>query len=614
MSLRRALAVLPAGAGLVLAAPASSLAAPQVALRPAAATAGTPFSLAGSGFAARERIVVKAPGAHAIRVRASRRGTFSARLTVPRRSGWVRVVSRGRGRRVVNHFHVVARGGGDVVELSSSRGPSVRVTPRLPLLGAGVQLRGRGYGARARLRIAWLGHVRRVRATRSGRLRAGLGVPATTRPGAHRLRLSGRRARFRVTLRIAAPPPASPGVVSGAPTLVAAPAISGLAQSGRTLTATTGAWRGTAPIEYAFAWQSCAAGGQACVNIRGATGRTYTLVDGDRGHRVRVLVTASNAAGSATAAAAETAIVTAIPGVVKSPVLPTAVQQGQTVKVTSAVFSNPQPDSVRTQWLRCADSCAAVGTNSHSYKAVAADVGFRLQVVQTATGPGGTIQTASNKTDPVEPAATPTGLIALWHMNDRGSTMTDSAGHHDGAMRNVATGVAGFSGTAFGFNGASSYGTVANASDLSAVSNNVTLTMHMRATALPPPTIQDWDLIRSSGGYYDGDEYKMEYAPDGTAHCSFKGDGATGYKEVASSAARPLDDGRWHTVQCVKTQTQVKTVVDGTVYAQSAVIGNIVLTQGLIVGAHPNAAGQGGSEFYNGTLDEASLAFSKPSP
>jgi concanavalin A-like lectin/glucanase superfamily protein len=192
--------------------------------------------------------------------------------------------------------------------------------------------------------------------------------------------------------------------------------------------------------------------------------------------------------------------------------------------------------------------------------------------------------------------------------------MTDSAGHHDGAMRNVATGVAGFSGTAFGFNGASSYGTVANATDLSAVSHNVTLTMHMRATALPPPTIQDWDLIRSSGGYYDGDEYKMEYAPDGTAHCSFKGDGATGYKEVASSAARPLDDGRWHTVQCVKTQTQVKTVVDGTVYAQSAVIGNIVLTQGLIVGAHPNAAGQGGSEFYNGTLDEASLAFSKPSP
>jgi hypothetical protein len=180
-------------------------------------------------------------------------------------------------------------------------------------------------------------------------------------------------------------------------------------------------------------------------------------------------------------------------------------------------------------------------------------------------------------------------------------------------MHNVAVGVAGFAGKAFGFNGASSYVTVANASDLSAVDNNVTLTMHMRTTVRPPATVQDWDLIRSSGGYYDGDEYKMEYAPNGTAHCAFKGDGATGYKEVASSAARPLNDGAWHTIQCVKTQTQVKTVVDGTVYAQSAVIGRMVLTRGLIVGAHPNSAGQGGSEFYNGTLDEASLAFSAPS-
>lgn len=612
MSVRRALALPSLAAGLLLAAPASGLAAPHVALRPAAAVAGSPLSLAGTGFSPRARIVVKARGARAVTVRASRRGKFSARLKAVRRAGWVRVVSHGGGRRVVNHLHVVARGGGDVVELASSRGAYLRVTPRRPVAGARVQLRGGGYGARARLRLAWLGHIRHLRATRTGRLHAALAVPATTPPGAHRLRLDGRRASFRLRLRIArhTPPPAA---VPDAPTLAAAPVISGIPQSGRTLAATTGAWRGAAPITYGFAWQSCAADGQGCVTIRGATGVTYTVVDADRGHRLRVVVTASNSAGSATAASAATAAVTAMPGVLKSPTLPVAVQEGQTVKVTPAVFSDPQPDSVRTQWLRCGDTCAAIGTNSHSYKVVAADVGFRLQVVQTATGSRGTIQTASNKTDPVTPPPPPLGLVALWHMDDRGATMSDSAGDHDGAMRNVAVGVAGFAGTGFGFNGASSYVTVPNASDLSAVGNNVTLTMHMRTTVLPPPTVQDWDLIRSSGGYYDGDEYKMEYAPDGTAHCAFKGDGATGYKEVVSSPSRPLNDGAWHTIQCVKTRTQVQTIVDGTVYAQKAAIGNIVLTRGLIVGAHPNAAGQGVSEFYNGTLDEASLAFSAPS-
>jgi hypothetical protein len=131
-------------AGVLLAAPAGSRAAPQVALRPAAAVAGSQLSLAGTGFAPRERIVVDARGARAVTVRASRRGRFTARLTVVRRAGWVRVVSRGRRRRVVNHLLVMARGGGDVVEVASSRGRYVRVTPRRPVAGARVQLRGGG--------------------------------------------------------------------------------------------------------------------------------------------------------------------------------------------------------------------------------------------------------------------------------------------------------------------------------------------------------------------------------------------------------------------------------------------------------------------------------------
>jgi hypothetical protein len=153
-------------------------------------------------------------------------------------------------------------------------------------------------------------------------------------------------------------------------------------------------------------------------------------------------------------------------------------------------------------------------------------------------------------------------------MDDLGATMADSAGSHDGTLHEVTTGVLpAWAGTAFGFNGDHSYVTVPVAADLSPVDQDVTLTIRMKASLLPPPPSQDWDLIRSAGGYYDGDEYKMEYAPDGTAHCAFKGNGATGYKEVASSGGAPLNDGSWHTIQCIKTSTQVRTVVDGVVYA-----------------------------------------------
>ena len=127
--------------------------------------------------------------------------------------------------------------------------------------------------------------------------------------------------------------------------------------------------------------------------------------------------------------------------------------------------------------------------------------------------------------------------------------------------------------------------------------------MHFKSPTVSNTGEQDWDLMRSAGGYYDGDEYKIEYNPDGSVLCAFKG--STGYKEVFSA---PLTLNQWHTVQCVKTATQVKTIVDGVTTTGSATIGTIVLTRGLIFGAHPSATETGASEFFRGQLDEASIA------
>ncbi|MGE0879445.1 MAG: hypothetical protein AB7O61_12430, partial [Acidimicrobiia bacterium] len=90
----------------------------------------------------------------------------------------------------------------------------------------------------------------------------------------------------------------------------AVPAISGTAQSGSSLSATTGTWSGS-PTAYAYQWLRCNAAGASCTNV-GTNANTYALVAGDVGSTMRVQVTASNAAGPGTPAqSAQTAVVTA---------------------------------------------------------------------------------------------------------------------------------------------------------------------------------------------------------------------------------------------------------------------------------------------------------------
>jgi hypothetical protein len=89
----------------------------------------------------------------------------------------------------------------------------------------------------------------------------------------------------------------------------------------------------------------------------------------------------------------------------------------------------------------------------------------------------------------------------------------------------------------------------------------------------------------------------MEYQPSGQASCGFNG--SSSYSEL--TAGPPINDGKWHTVQCVKTSSAIKVVVDGQAFSQSATIGSIGNTDPVVIGAHP------GSEFFNGSLDEASI-------
>lgn len=88
---------------------------------------------------------------------------------------------------------------------------------------------------------------------------------------------------------------------ASAPANTTLPAIAGVAQVGVALTALEGVWT-NAPTSFAYQWQADTAGNGTFANIAGATSRTYTPVAGDQGDAIRVQVTATNSAGSSSAA------------------------------------------------------------------------------------------------------------------------------------------------------------------------------------------------------------------------------------------------------------------------------------------------------------------------
>ena len=85
-------------------------------------------------------------------------------------------------------------------------------------------------------------------------------------------------------------------VSSGAPVNTVAPAITGTAQNGETVTSSKGIWTGTLPITYAFQWKR----DNVNITLNGQM-QSYKLVNADVGTNITCQVTATNSFGSASA-------------------------------------------------------------------------------------------------------------------------------------------------------------------------------------------------------------------------------------------------------------------------------------------------------------------------
>jgi hypothetical protein len=89
-------------------------------------------------------------------------------------------------------------------------------------------------------------------------------------------------------------------VVVDVPHATKTPHVSGRARVGKKLSGSTGSWT-YSPTRYRYQWQRCNPHGGGCSSIHHATHPTYKLTKRDAGHRLRLRVTATNAAGSAAA-------------------------------------------------------------------------------------------------------------------------------------------------------------------------------------------------------------------------------------------------------------------------------------------------------------------------
>jgi hypothetical protein len=230
------------------------------------------------------------------------------------------------------------------------------------------------------------------------------------------------------------------------PSNTSRPTVSGTAERGRTLTASTGSWSGTPPITFDFQWQRCSSAGTNCALISGATSQTYTIVLPDVGNRLRVVVNARNADGSAQAASSTTAIVkdapqnapqnTARPGISGTE------REGSTLTVGNGTWTGSQPMTFSYQWQRCdtnGGACVVIsGATGKAYTLVAADVGKRHRATVTATNAYGAASVVSSASSTVAaaPATAPRNTVppAVSGTSTEGGTLTASPGTWNGTL------------------------------------------------------------------------------------------------------------------------------------------------------------------------------------
>ena len=215
-----------------------------------------------------------------------------------------------------------------------------------------------------------------------------------------------------------------------------APAISGTAQVGQTLTADTSGIAdadGLTNVSYSYQW--VANDGTNDTDISGATGSTYTLVDADEGNTVKVRVSfTDDADNEETLTSAATAAVDAAPNspAAGAPAITGAAQVGETLTADTSGIADADGlsnVSYSYQWIRndgSSDSDITSATGS-SYTLAADDEGRTIKVKVSFTDDadnGETLTSAATAAVDAEPNSPATGTPTITGTAQVGQTLT----------------------------------------------------------------------------------------------------------------------------------------------------------------------------------------------
>jgi Concanavalin A-like lectin/glucanases superfamily len=376
----------------------------------------------------------------------------------------------------------------------------------------------------------------------------------------------GRTIRVRVTASNASgstsatSAPTAVVTAASAPSNTSPPTIAGTPQQGQTLTASPGTWSGSQPIAFAYQWQRCDASGAACLDRTGETGTSYTIGSADVGGTIRVVVTASNAAGSSTATSSPTAVVTPAsvgPTNTSAPTISGRAQEGQTLAADPGTWTGTEPINYAYQWQRCAAGYAST---------VAAD-----------------------------------GPIGYWRLGERsGTTAADSSGNGSGGAYgggftlNETGAIAADGDTAVRFNGSSANGNVVvpHAPSLN-YGDAVSYEAWIRLFSLPPASAVANIATKNSGTLL------LRVLPSGAVTMRQSGGGA-----ITTSTTPLAADGSYHHVVATKSGSSVHLYIDGTDVAGTVTNATLTSnTQQLAIGHNPGNTNDG----LDGLLDEFAI-------
>jgi hypothetical protein len=209
--------------------------------------------------------------------------------------------------------------------------------------------------------------------------------------------------------------------VLAAPALAAAPAttspptIEGKFQVGETLTAGNGGWTNS-PTSYTYQWQRCSSGGTGCASITGATTRTYKVATADVDKTLRVLVTAANADGKATANSHPTPVISdsAAPRNTARPVISGSARVGDTMTVTTGTWTGGV-SAYTFQWQLCdqdGNACVNVpGATGRTYNVRSGDDGGTMRALVTAQNSAGKTTVNTDRSAMIQAAPSSTVVV-----------------------------------------------------------------------------------------------------------------------------------------------------------------------------------------------------------